>query len=443
MRYLPLIALLSALLTGCAAGPPPVPPGPTLQLSAGTARLGDPVNIRIESLPPSTEVRIRALRSVPRQPDRTYRSEALLIADADGEIDLASDAPLDGSWSRPDANGLFWSMRAIDGAPPPDLDPDEIWIELLDADNGSLLDAAVLKLPASPEPLVETPLGEGFPGAFVLRRPGSDPLPAIVLLGGSEGGDSSARRSAPMWASRGFAAVGYPYYSPAWFGNSQAVPGLPQGFANLPLDKLTRVRDALRARADIDCARIGLLGGSKGAEFVLAASSRIDGFAAVAAIVPSDVIWEGWGPGSVPGQTPGFSWKGESLPFVPYVGMQRAVGPVGDGERVAMRVPHAEGRAAHSERVEAARIRVEDIDEPVFVLGGGQDQVWDSGQMAAHIASTRAAAGLETEALIFARAGHAIGRPPQTPASAEDAQANAAAWPALVAFFNRNLKPNE
>ena len=81
-----------------------------------------------------------------------------------------------------------------------------------------------------------------------------------------------------------------------------------------------------------------------------------------------------------------------------------------------MRVPHDEGRAANPDRVEPARIRVEDIDEPVFrLLGGGADQVWDSGDMAAKIAATRAEAGLETDVLIFADATHGISGPPQSP----------------------------
>ena len=196
----------------------------------------------------------------------------------------------------------------------------------------------------------------------------------------------------------------------------------------------------LRARDDIDADRVGLFGVSKGAEFVLAAASRIDGFAAVAAIVPSDVIWEGWGAGSVPGETPGFSWQSQPLDFVPYKGFERVLGLKPQDQRVAMRVPHAEGRDAHPERVEAARIRVEDIDEPVFVLGGGNDQVWDSGEMAARIAATRAEAGLETDALIFATAGHGLSGPPQNPTRTNSVEARTAGWAALNAFFTRTLK---
>jgi hypothetical protein len=161
---------------------------------------------------------------------------------------------------------------------------------------------------------------------------------------------------------------------------------------------------------------------------------------AVAAIVPSDVIWEGWGPGSTSGETSSFSWRGEPLDFVPHKGIERAIAGVPDEDRVPMRVPHAEGRLAHPERVRAARIRVEDIDEPVFLLGGGSDQTWDSGDMAARIAATRAEAGLETDVLIFADATHGLSGPPQSPTRTRSVLAKAAGWPSLLAFFERTLQ---
>ena len=85
------------------------------------------------------------------------------------------------------------------------------------------------------------------------------------------------------------------------------LPDLPEAFDSIPLEKLAIARDWLLARNDIKPDGIALYGVSKGAEFVLAAASRIDGFAAVVAIVPSDVIWEGWGPQVKPGEVSSFS----------------------------------------------------------------------------------------------------------------------------------------
>ena len=448
-RTLFLLAL-TAVTAGCTTIEPagsavsvvhPVahPIEPRIAFSANPARHGEPVHVRVTGLQAGAEFVVRAEQLSRWQADTLYRTEARFQADAEGTVDLATDAPIEGPWSNADPDALFWTQRIVDEPPPEGLELHAVRVSVRDAGGTELAEATLDHVPALAD-LEETPLGDEFPGAFVLRRPGSDPRPAVILLGGSEGNDGAARGDAPLWADRGYVAVGLPYYSPAWGDQPQKFPELPRGFANIPLDTLQEVRDALRARDDVDADRIGLYGISKGAEFVLAAASRIDGFAAVAAIVPSDVIWEGWGAGSTAGETPSFSWQGEPLDFVPYVGIERAIGGVPDDQRVEMRVPHAEGRAAHPERVEAARIRVEDIDEPVFLLGGGRDPVWDSGHMAARIAATRAEAGLETEALIFAKAGHGISGPPQAPTRSRSIEARRAGWNALQAFFERTLK---
>ncbi|MEL7447834.1 MAG: acyl-CoA thioester hydrolase/BAAT C-terminal domain-containing protein [Pseudomonadota bacterium] len=444
-RELPLFftPFLALIQLGCASAPIAEPAAvvaePKIVFSANPALQGDTVHVRVEALPAGEEVVIEASRAGLWVAEQLYRSEVRFVADDQGVIDLSADLPTDGQWDTPDPNGLFWTMSNSGEPTPEGLGPEDVAIRVLDSAQAELATAR-LTLRWSEKELVETALGDRFPGAFVLRPRGDEPLPAIIVLGGSEGGDRGARTSAPLWAARGYAVVGYPYYSPAWGDQPQAVPGLPRAFANIAVDRLAEVRDALRARGDVQMDRIALYGVSKGAEFVLAAASRIHGFAAVAAIVPSDVIWEGWGVGTTAGQSSSFAWDGEPLAFVPYLEMGRVFAPPSDGKRVAMRVPHAEGRLAHPDAVAPARIRVEDIDEPVFLLGGGQDQVWDSGVMAANIAKTRADAGRVTETLVFANAGHGLSGPPQNPTRPENARAKAAAWPALNEFFARYLR---
>lgn len=56
----------------------------------------------------------------------------------------------------------------------------------------------------------------GNPGFAFLARPAnaSGPLPLIIVLGGSEGDDHTAREIAPRLASEGYAVLGFPYRSP-------------------------------------------------------------------------------------------------------------------------------------------------------------------------------------------------------------------------------------
>jgi pimeloyl-ACP methyl ester carboxylesterase len=119
---------------------------------------------------------------------------------------------------------------------------------------------------------------------------------------------------------------------------------------------------------------------------------------------------------------------------------------------VLLRRPHEAGRAAHADRVTAARIPVEQIAAPVMVVGGHDDQVWASGTMAEAIAKTRAAAGRETVALVYREAGHALSGTGWSPTTqynagpmkmggqpAADARAQAEAFDGTLAFLKRTL----
>ena len=431
--------IVAGMLLGACSTTPEPGRMPTIVFSDNPVLEGEPVSIVIENLQPGATVQVNAQRAFSWGGGYLHGSSASFMVDPDGRIDLSRDAPLNGSWETADPTGLFWSMRQTEIKTPQGWSSETVEISVDSDGDGTTEASRRLQLLPSTIDLVETPLGEEFPGAFLLRPAGNEKLAAIIVLGGSEGGDMGARSIAPSLAARGYAVVGYPYYSPAWFGEEAAIAGLPQAFHNLAVDKMIGVREWLRDRPDIASDRIGLYGISKGAEFVLLAASRIEGFAAVAAIVPSDVVWEGWGPGTEPGLSSGFSWQGEPLPFVPYLDMDQAVGGASDGQRVAMRVPHARGRAAHPNRIGAARIRVEQIDEPVFVLGGGRDQIWDSAIMAINIAKTRSDAGLDTVTLVYPNAGHGLSQHPYAPSSPANAEARQQAWPALLSFFEKHL----
>lgn len=307
--------------------------------------------------------------------------------------------------------------------------------------------AATFAAPGEHSAPTEIAVGEAIPYAFFLKPAGSGPFPAIVLLGGSEGGDWFARNQARTLLAEGYAVLGLPYYAPAYPGMPSKMPELPQAFASIPLEKLAQARDWLAARADVRPGALGVLGVSKGAEFALAGTSRFAGFAAVVAIVPSDVIWEGWGAGIKPGEPSSFSWAGKPLPFVPYLGMEAEFAKFGTGERPNLRKPQDAGRAANPDRVPAARIAVEKIEAPVLVAGGDKDEVWASGPMARTIAEVRQkAGGLETVALIFPDAGHMLsgtGEQSTNPAfqfSDSDLAAQRQVWQATRDFLARHLK---
>ena len=422
---------------------------------------GDPLTLQLAALQPGQSVRLQAQRVVQTFTGQValFQSQAVFQADAQGRVDLATAAPQGGSsYDGADVRGLLWSMKAgpgeVKGKP-----FGRIEFQLRAADAAAeappLAEATLTLRNALPE--VVTRKVDAFPGAVFASLPGAAKRPTLVLLGGSEGGTMIARDAAP-WASRGYAVLALPYYSPPQWGPTgpmpPELPSLPAEFVNIPVDRLERAREWLAQQPEADASRIGVMGTSKGAEFVLLAGVKMPWIQAVAAIVPTDVVWEGWGPTPGPvGVRASFAWQGEPYAFVPYQDFAQEFAGLATGQPVKIRRPHDKGRAAASPEVIAkARIPVERIAAPVLVAGGGDDQLWDSGGMAANIAATRQKAGLSTVALVFPEAGHFLGGTGTGPSThyndgpmknggtpAATARAQAATHAALLKFFADSL----
>jgi dienelactone hydrolase len=299
--------------------------------------------------------------------------------------------------------------------------------------NGRLVASATLNIHGW-LPSVETRDVPDFPGAVFAATPGTERRPAIILLHGSDGGSGTARVMAPMFASRGYAVLGLPYYSPPDQNGRRELEALPAAFSEIPVDRLEQARAWLARQPNVDAERIGLWGYSKGAEFALVAAAHFPWVRAVVASAPSDVVWEGWGPNVSAGTTAGFAYRGQSLPFVPYEYS-------GSGIYDFM----AAGRRAHPDRAAAARIRVESFKGDLLVAGAAKDTTWDSAHMAQNIAERRAEAGLKTTLLIFPDAGHGLTGDPWTPkgeeAAAEaESRAQRTMWAETFEFFDRSLR---
>ncbi|MEM8635453.1 MAG: acyl-CoA thioesterase/BAAT N-terminal domain-containing protein [Pseudomonadota bacterium] len=444
MTFKPLSIFASVgLLAACATN------DPLVTLSSETSLSGDPVIVRINNAPEI--VRISAQRAWGWSDKTIYRSTAVFDA-PDGIIDLSEQAPVSGSYNGVSPAGMFWSMSDTETPASDPVDTEVIEFSFDFGDDGTVDYQSSIRLTKGVTDIDEIAVGDELPEAFLLKPRDSDKPPVVILVGGSEGGDSAARNIGTKLASRGYAVLGVPYYSPAYGNAPQQFPALPAAFENIPIDKMEIARDWIQSRGDVDGSRIALYGASKGAEFVLEAASRIEGFSAVAAIVPSDVIWEGWGPGTVPGEVSSFSWHGKPLPFVPYRGMAEEFAKFGQpGETVRIRTPHDAGREENPDRVVDARIRVERIDEPVFVVGGDEDNTWASGPMARNIKATRDAAGLQTTMIVGVMSGHNLSGDGYSPmdssrgyaAGAEESMLRLEAWQSLLTFLDTHLNEAE
>ena len=413
--------------------------------------VGEPLSIKVDGLPADQNVTLTAERSMaassPEGSPVLYRSQVVFPA-PQGTLDLATAKPVSGTYTDADIHGLFWSMAPVAGGELGGLQP--LQVKLTATVEGRVLASATIEfIDALPE--VEVEQVKQFPGAVFATLPGNVRRPALIVLGGSEGGGWVARDRSPRFASRGFAVLGLPYYSPG--AKDREIPELPAAFADIPVERLDAAFAWLKARPEVDASRVALVGVSKGAEFVLIAASRSKWITSVVAIAPTDVVWEGWGPGVEPGKRSSFAFDGKPLPFVPYREFAEEMAGFRTGRDVKMRRFQDKGRAADPAAAVKARIEVEKFRGPLLVIGGHDDQVWASGMMAQNISERRAAAGLVTTALIFPEAGHSLsgnGWMPTTQYNAgpsksggtpqANADAQARAFPETIAFLKRTLR---
>jgi len=405
-RLAGLAACLLALqcVAALAAPSPRVEPGPRVLD-------GQPVHLSIEGAPPRTALTLTAERwfaplSTSPRPPRLMRARAVFVADDEGRVDVRTAVAVGGTYTGADPRGLFWSMQPvpdIDRSPPGDVDSSEVRFELEVA--GVRTQAQVSLLPALPG--VRVAPAAGLPGAVLAIPPGAGPWPVVILLGGSEGGSLITRAAAPL-ASHGLAVLALPVFSPPDRAGVREIPALPAAWADLPVESLDRAREWLSRRPELDATRIALHGTSMGALLALLGAVHLPWVTAVVANVPSDVVWDGWGPGVEGGQRSTFSVAGRPLPFVPLVGYEEELKGYERNEPVVLKRAFERGRAARPDLAAKARVPVERIRVPLLVIGAHDDQMWPSGPMTQNIAERRAEAGLLTEVLLFQDAGHLL-----------------------------------
>ncbi|MFN7552806.1 MAG: alpha/beta hydrolase [Pseudomonadota bacterium] len=266
---------------------------------------------------------------------------------------------------------------------------------------------------------------------------GAAPGPALLVLGGSEGGKQTSTRMAADLHAHGYATLALAYFDEQ---------GLPAQLQEIPLEYFVHALDWLARQRGVDPARIGVVGGSKGAEAALLLASRDRRVRAVVASTPTDhawqsVDWNGWS------DTPSWTEGGAPLPYLRYAPFDMAAGLRAMYDRSVAEAPAAL-RAA-------ARIPVERSDAALLLIAGGQDALWGAVEASDRIAATLAAAGhaREVQVLRYADAGHVVflGRAVEAddpvlarilPMGGTREGVVAAindGWPKVLAFLERNL----
>lgn len=275
------------------------------------ALLDTKLTVRVTGLPSAGAVTVRG-GSVDGS-GRAWRSEAHVVADTAGVVDLARDPAGPGStYAGVDPMGLIWSMtRAPERDTTAVRDPlDAVPLDVEALVDGHPVAAARVERLALPPDVERTDVRCGaFPGVlFTCAEAG--PRPGVVVLGGAEGGVHEA--DAALLAGHGYATLALAYFDPM----------AGRWLDRVPVEEFGAALDLLAAHPSVRGDRLGVIGGSFGGATALLVGSHFPAVRAVVSVVGSGVLTQGIeaAPGFLQimaADTAPYTWRGEPLPFVP------------------------------------------------------------------------------------------------------------------------------
>jgi len=307
-----------------------------------------------------------------------WSSEATFRADGSGTIDPARAAPISGSYPGVQPMGLIDFMSpttpTYTGQYSWGSDPQTFTFA---AESGDRQPSSVTVHRSASKPGVthdDVALDQaGFVGQVWQPAAGTAKKPAVLVIGGSEGGLRGQRVGA-LLASHGYPTLAIGYFN---------LPGLPPALSNIPLEYFAHALTWFGQQPNVDSHRIYVEGTSRGSEAALLLGVHFPEL--VAGVIAS-----------VPGNTavcsptcdgPAWTLNGQPLP---YTSQFNNPAPTDDP---------------------AAVIAVERIRGPILLVCGGSDQVWHSCSYANAIKErlTAKKSRQRPTLLSYPDAGHGVG----------------------------------
>lgn len=289
---------------------------------------------------------------------------------------------------------------------------------------------------AAPGPSGTRVAENGLFGNYYPAQNAGSAHPAILVLGGSEGGlYPEVSAEAVELQKHGFNALQLAYFN---------APGKGSKLERVPLEQFYTALDWLKRQPGTDPNRIGIMGYSKGAEAALLVATRYPGLKAMVLGMPSSVTWDALSMRSyIFGGISSWTQSGTDVSSLAYAK------PDAQGSLLSRFTNALKGLPATS----PVRLPVENYRGQILMICGGSDTLWPSCPMTEDIANRAVAKGdPRPQILAYPGAGHGVMGPVMTESDRRwrgwaalggtihaDAEARKDNWPKIVGFFQSAL----
>jgi dienelactone hydrolase len=345
-----------------------------LDVTPMIAPVDEPVTILISGLLPGQPVLLRA--QTQDEENKMWVSQAAFVADEQGVVNVRRQAPQSGSYQGIDSMGLFWSMQVAGQNETQcfsKVTSSALIIKLSVESNGKLLSSCTITRLFMGQNTQRIPVqAADVVGTFFLPA-GRGPHPAVIVLGGSDGG--MHEEAAVLLAAHGYASLALAYIQGPNVGDR-----LPRYLVNIQLSYFESALRWLLEQEVVDKKRVTVLGHSRGAELALLLGTVFPQIRAVIAASPSSFINSAITTRTI--DKPAWVYRNAAFP---YVNIKASVPEIAELvwkqqiRHVPVRFQPLFSKAMNQqEAVRKASIPVEKIQGPILLISGQDDHVWPS-----------------------------------------------------------------
>lgn len=342
------------------------------------------VDISISGLPKNQEVLIRAVSKnyycinagMSEQGENSvWESYGVFIADDKGSIDLRSATPVEGTYKKCNAMGLFYSMRIKELCKCRSIQKVEdvserrnFTVELtVEIDNEIIASRKLIRMFCDETIKSETIIDDNLIARYFTSKK-IEKRPAIIVVSGSDGRIEKAQAIAQVFAAKGYSALAVCYFG---------LDRTPSNLDRIPLEIIENAIDWLKHQATVDQNHIAIYGRSKGGELVLLAASLFPELTCVIANTPSCYVYEGLG-NKMPSGHSSWTYRNSEVPYLKFsfsVLCQMMIKKM-FGQKDLIKWMY--NKIIKKGNSKAASIAVEKINGPILLLSSASDTIWPS-----------------------------------------------------------------